>query len=633
MLDGDLYLSALSGEGRVRRIALWLALVLIGGDLLAQGGRIPPFLRRPTVADENPIAEARRVDWTQAGAGAAMETGRSSVCDTIAAYSGTAATINTAITNCATDGVVLLEAGTFTLSTGIQIHRSDVTLRGDGPDSTIVKFTGGCSGLGGSVSGSVCLRYPAGGDPIDAPDFTRTWSAGYDKGDTVITLNSVTSLATNRLLMCDQLDDSDTDNGGVWQCKNADVCSQEGNPGGRTGRTQLQMAVVSAINGTDVTLNVPLGMPNWRTGQTPQCVYETNSSSGIGVEDLTFDFSGNTGSTGGILVAGVFQSWIQNIRTINGNRNHIWFYYAGFNTVRDSYFYGVQSGGSQSYGIEQYQSSYNLVENNITEHITSANIGGNQHATVIAYNYSIDDYFATATWMQASSQSHSAGANFNLYEGNIGPGFNADNTHGTSHFHTAFRNYWIGWETGKDSQTVPVHVYAPNRYFNFLGNVLGRDTTHTAYECAPASSSTASCANADAAVFQIGWSDDGGAKHASMPNDTLVKSTMFRWGNYDNVNDAARFESSEVPSGLSDYPNAVPSSQTLPNSLLYSSEPSWFGSVAWPPIGPDVSGSQGPGSKAHKIPAQVCYEAMADDPAYSGTTVRLFNADDCYPTP
>ena len=49
---------------------------------------------------------------------------------TIAPYTGNANTINTAIANCATDGFVQLGAGTFNLSSEINISKSRVTLRG-----------------------------------------------------------------------------------------------------------------------------------------------------------------------------------------------------------------------------------------------------------------------------------------------------------------------------------------------------------------------------------------------------------------------------------------------------------------------------------------------------------------------
>jgi hypothetical protein len=73
--------------------------------------------------------------------------------------------------------------------------------------------------------------------------------------------------------------------------------------------------------------------------------------------------------------------------------------------------------------------------------------------------------------------------------------------------------------------------------------------------------------------------------------DSLVATTAMFWGNWDTATAAVRWNASEVPTGLSSYSNAVPSSQTLPASFYYSSKPSWWPSgKAWPPIGPDVRG-------------------------------------------
>jgi hypothetical protein len=69
-------------------------------------------------------------------------------------------------------------------------------------------------------------------------------------------------------------------------------------------------------------------------------------------------------------------------------------------------------------------------------------------------------------------------------------------------------------------------------------------------------------------------------------------------------------------------------SQSLPASFFLSSKPSWFGSVPWPPIGPDVSG--GPdstvGGHANYIPAEVCYNSLSRD----STGALLFDANSCY---
>lgn len=73
------------------------------------------------------------------------------------------------------------------------------------------------------------------------------------------------------------------------------------------------------------------------------------------------------------------------------------------------------------------------------------------------------------TWQQSGSYHHAAGNSFFLWEGNDGPGLMADDIHGSSHFITAFRNVWLGWEPGKTQETIPIHLEAYNRYYNFVG--------------------------------------------------------------------------------------------------------------------------------------------------------------------
>jgi hypothetical protein len=134
-----------------------------------------------------------------------------------------------------------------------------------------------------------------------------------------------------------------------------------------------------------------------------------------------------------------------------------------------------------------------------------------------------------------------------------------------------------------------------------------------------------------------GWSTNQ-QKYSSLPNDTLVKSTMMRWGNWDVVTKAPRWNSSEVPTSLGSYGNSVPSNNTLPASFYMSSKPSWW-SGTWPAIGPDVTGGNvnDTGGHAYKIPARLCYENASNDPNYpntdaSGLRIRVFNANNCYST-
>ncbi|MCX7899993.1 MAG: Ig domain-containing protein, partial [Methylocystis sp.] len=53
--------------------------------------------------------------------------------------------------------------------------------------------------------------------------------------------------------------------------------------------------------------------------------------------------------------------------------------------------------------------------------------------------------------------------------------------------------------------------------------------------------------------------------------------------------------------------------QVIPSSYAYSDKPAWWSdNVAWPPIGPDVTGGTGDAAgHVHKIPAQRCWEASS----------------------
>ena len=140
----------------------------------------------------------------------------------------------------------------------------------------------------------------------------------------------------------------------------------------------------------------------------------------------------------------------------------------------------------------------------------------------------------------------------------------------------------------------------------------------------------------------------------------------MRWGNYDVVNNAARWDATEASPGSVPYINANFSSSyfsalshSLPASLYYSSTPSWWPSGKnWPPIGPDVTSgnigvctgtyagaqattsSQCSGgtltsawaSHATSIPAQDCFlNTMGGRPDGSGGALS-FDAAACYST-
>src|SRR3989442_1463642 len=107
---------------------------------------------------------SRAIDWNQAGVIGGIPN-RTSICATLNP-GATAAQINSAIAACPSGQVVFLNAGTYNLSGAITIARSNVTLRGAGPDQTKLVFSSG-SGCGNTTS-VVCVR--GSGQWSGAPD-------------------------------------------------------------------------------------------------------------------------------------------------------------------------------------------------------------------------------------------------------------------------------------------------------------------------------------------------------------------------------------------------------------------------------------------------------------------------------
>lgn len=108
----------------------------------------------------------------------------------------------------------------------------------------------------------------------------------------------------------------------------------------------------------------------------------------------------------------------------------------------------------------------------------------------------------------------------------------------------------------------------------------------------------------------------GGPSNVSGYWSTQGFTTTFYHGNYDAASASTIWDVN------------ASGSHTLPVSLFLTSQPSWFGSAPWPPIGPDVTGGpdKATGGHANYIPAQLCYMNTSRD----NTGVKQFNPSGCY---
>jgi hypothetical protein len=80
---------------------------------------------------------------------------------------------------------------------------------------------------------------------------------------------------------------------------------------------------------------------------------------------------------------------------------------------------------------------------------------------------------------------------------------------------------------------------------------------------------------------------------------------MLRHLNYDYVTNSTKYCNGAGEPGC----QGGDGNTIIPASFYLPGRPHWFGSVRWPPIGPDVAGgSADAAGHADKIPARLCYE-------------------------
>lgn len=629
---------------------------------------LTPTLSVPSTGIISPL---RATDWSGAGVIGGIPT-RTNICSTLGTsgqaptfvQSVTASQINSAITACGTGNVVKLNAGTYNIDAitwgDTSSVANGVTLRGAGADQTLIvaqnNMTSPCS-----ANGTFVCMASTDNNFKTSPSNSATWSAGFLSGTNVITLSVVTNLKIGNPIILDQLDAA-CDTGWVITSDSTTTCSPtspgisgpyslEGNGGNfpRSGRNQTEVHIVIGCNGstttgttctgtsTAVTISPPLRYPNWSSSLTAQAWWATNPIHDVGIEDLSIDCTAITGLC--IQVKNGYNTWRAGVRTIQPDRAHTQYVYSVHNTMRNNYEFLTQNGATQSYGYDCNVGGDNLVENNITQAVEGPFKENGCTGDVVDYNYSTNLYYsASAGWAQTNNSDHTAGDAYNLFEGNLGKGHESDVFHGTHHFETDFRNYYYGeppvcYASGASYATAvygsctnnlhSFRIESFSRGFNAVGNVLGIAGAGFSY------------AGSQPNIYEIGVGNTEGA--VTVPDDAITGTTFLRWGNWDSANAATRFQSSEVPSGLTGiqqwFTNALPASQTLPSSFYYSSQPSWWPvTKAWPAIGPDVSGGNiaNVGGHAYTIPAQDCYLNTMGGPSDGTGPVLTFNASTCY---
>jgi hypothetical protein len=270
--------------------------------------------------------------------------------------------------------------------------------------------------------------------------------------------------------------------------------------------------------------------------------------------------------------------------------------------IRDSYLHaGYSHDSGDNYGISTFfWNSDHKIENNILRiHRHSTVWEGGGSGLAILYNY-IDDNWEDndPSYLGSARTNHAPHPMFNLYEGNIISHIEADDVFGSSSHSVFFRN-WLRGEETNDLDRIgsatwgfrAIDIRGPNYYYSAVGNVLGDPSWGAGAVLRTLSSADcSSLGSGDRVAYFIGCQDPG-----DYPSnyDSKTNSTFIAHGNYDYVSDGVAYWD-----GGADH--------LLKNSMYYNAKPAFWGSRAWPSIGPDLNPMIG------SLPAKDRYNYIVD---------------------
>src|SRR6185437_3659423 len=521
--------------------------------------------------------------WSNAGAGTIPA--RTTICASLTS-TATPAAVQSALSSCTAGQTVSLAAGTYNWSSSLVSTASNVTLRGAGPNSTKLVFTGTSTNCLGIGPVAMCL-YNGDSGAIGYAANVLTVSSGMAQGSTSVVLGSapvsnicgsgssvcsgsISNLHVGSLISFNQIDDS-TDTGNAF-FNGSTTYSQQGDGGNVfPGQSEIQVVTVTGISGSTVTFTPALYAANWSNSKNPLATFSSSLPlTGFGLENLTVDTQGITGSTSDaamIQYIWATNSWIKNVAMVNATttstamHKHVWVAASSHITVRDSYEYG-SSPSSEAYGVDFWQSSDSLAENNICQKIATCEIMEGGAGNVFGYHYAVDNFYDNGdpAWQQCDQFHHNAGDYYNLWEGNIGTCHTEDSIHGTAFANTIFRNALSGFDPSTSTAAKTQNLLSTNtmgyaRYLNYVMNVLGYGGHASTYSYAMASTTDCGTGN-NGMVFLLGDTGQIGSEYSStcyggtlsppgpVPNYVVANAgpsdSSMRWGNWDAVSGAVR---------------------------------------------------------------------------------------------
>jgi hypothetical protein len=528
-------------------------------------------------ADSGPglecIPSERRVPWA-AGRDIPSYPDRKTACNVgcdFTTHGDDSTDDSTIIQSClgavAVDGACLVKAGTYAIRQPIVLASRKV-LRGEGPGKTI---------LSNRHSGGIAVKL-ASPNGIASGTSLLPLAGGYTKESTTLTFAAAPTFATGTWLAVTEDPDPSIVNavgvdgectwcGGPWQK-------------GAGAQFMAQIVEVTGISGSSVTFDRPLYF-TFLPSLHPAALPLTNIVESAGVESLTVaEKATGAGQNQGLVhFYGCAGCWAKAVEVSGAFGEFVELQFSRGVVVRDGYFHDPQRADSgRGYGVHvMLWNSDHLIENNVmVKNRHSMAFEGGGSGVVVGYNYMLQDWESDSDpqWLGNDLITHGVHPYMNLVEGNVHQQFDLDDIWGSSSHMTYFRNNPTAtgdYQVEATENLFSIIVDADNRWANLVGNVLGTAT-----------------------------------RHGATSYDAAVAGTVLACGN--------GYVGSATPVDA-----ACPCA--LPESLYLSGRPGWFttpyGTVAWPPIGPDVAGS------VSKIPAQLCYENTA-------AKGQPFDAKACY---
>lgn len=643
-----------------------------------------------TTAGLGVIAPSRAIDWTKAGLSAVFADNEMTLnpwtpptrtqcvntqCATVtsAAGSATPAQINAALANAPQATYVLLPPGNYAINANLSMQVNNVTLRGSGPMSTILNF----SGTNTAINTSVCCN---------SAQNAKLNAAAYPVGTSTVTITSATCVAscpnlivgnTAFIIECDQgftgtppyggfastcagtySDPYPSATGGgaspVWQCgRDAPMCNNNNAINGTHAYNQQNVTITNVTNngGGSYTVNFTPGLysADWSSVRNAIMWWSNASdmSFGIGIEDMTLHLLAGGNNKAGF--GGTCNSWIKGNRIIVGSVNTALSFNRGCHDLFANNYLVASDPAALISAISEAittgdattsggTSDTLLLNNIITD--TLSNWGeGNNAGNVWAYNHARN---AQQPDYQTVNLDHFSGQIFQLDEGNFYGREQMDGTHGTHTLGTVARCYVNGDDPPFYTQNPDaITMNAYQRFWNIIGCAIGGNRS-TIYQNSNFN---------QGAIFSINPSSDFNGT-----TDPLALSGLMRWGNCDVINGGCRFVSGEVPTALTNnaagYSNALPGNNNLPCTFFIASLANnasspcvplltggtglswWKVATAWssfpasptastiqpfPTAGPELSGGPYVNGKAFDNPAGIAFKNLPIDTTFQSS--------------